>query len=419
MSKIKLAIDRLTPGLYIKLPCSWAGHPFLFGSFKIQDEEQIKVLQSLDFKHVLFFPEKSECDPLPPIEIEKEKKSEDVTDYLQALWNDKEQRVEEQKSYLRNLRRCESQFNQSLSIVRAINLKMESRGPEALSDATELLSNITSKLNATNNPVLHLMDEGEEGDKYHHHVFHVAILAMILGKAMALSEQELVYLGLGALFHDVGLAKIPKQILYNNPKITPAERNYLKMHVRYALDKISIIPNFPIPVKEIVCQHHEYLDGSGYPEKLSEKQINLLSQIVTIADEYDKLCNPMDKHPARTPYHALSHLYKNRNKQLNEEVLGLLIKELGIYPPGSIVQLCNEKLALVMSVSKDNILQPNVIIYDPAVPKNEAPIISLSKIDLKIDKVIVPSKLPENILQYLNPRTRVHYYFEHPDDEES
>ena len=418
MSKIKLSTDRLTPGLYIKLPCSWGGHPFLFGSFKIQDEEQVKVLQSLNFKHVIFFPEKSDTDPLAP-NVEKaaqEKNEEQKNDYLKALWTEKEQRVEEQKLYIRNLRKCENQFKKSLSVVRAINLKLENQGPQALSDATELIGSITNKLNATNNPVLHLMEEGKEGDKYHSHVFHVAILAMILGKALALSEQELIYLGLGALFHDLGLSKIPNQILHNNPKITQAEKNYLKMHVRYALDKINNIPNFPASVTEIVSQHHEYLDGSGYPQKLSGKQINLLTQIVTIADEYDKLCNPIDKHPARTPYHALSHLYKNKNKQLNKEVLGLLIKELGIYPPGCIVQLSNEKLALVMSVSKDNILQPNVMIYDPSIPKSDAPIISLSKLKLKIEKVILPSKLPANIQEYLNPRVRVNYYFEHVEE---
>ena len=79
MSKIKLSTDRLTIGLYIQLPCAWGGHPFLFSSFKIQDEEQIKVLQSLTFKHVIYIPEKSDSTPLPvsaekPVEVTTEEK---------------------------------------------------------------------------------------------------------------------------------------------------------------------------------------------------------------------------------------------------------------------------------------------------------------------------------------------------------
>lgn len=414
MSKIKLSTDRLIPGLYIQLPCSWGGHPFLFNSFKIQDEEQVKILQSLAFKSVILIPEKSDHPPLPANQS-KEKETQEApaeSALLKTLWDEKEQRIEDQKKYLRNLQKCEDQFKQSLSIVRSINLKLESHTSQTLADATDLIDSISQKLSGSDSPILHLMEEGKEGDKYHSHIFHVSILAMILGKALALSQQELTYLGLGALFHDLGKSKIPTQILYNNPKISKAEKNYYKMHVRYALDKINTIDSFPKPVIEIISQHHEYLDGSGYPQKLEGDQINLLTQIVSIANEYDNMCNPTDKHPSRTPYHALSYLYKHKNKQLNKEVLGLLIKELGVYPPGSIVELSNQKLALVMSVTKNNILQPNVLIYDPSIPKNEAPIISLSAKELTIKKVILPNKLPEKIKQYLNPRTRVNYYFE-------
>lgn len=414
MSKIKLSTERLTTGLYIQLPCSWRGHPFLFNSFKIQEQQQIRVLQSLEFKHVIYIPEKSSNTPLPITALKQDKPPKDPeTDYLASLWQEKERRVEEQKAYLRKLRKCEEQFKQSLSVVRAINLKLDNQAPQALLDAKELVTNIAEKLNGANSTVLHLMEEGKEGDKYHSHVFHVSILAMLLGKALALSEQELIYLGLGALFHDLGKSKIPNQILHNRPKVTKAENNYYKMHVRYALDKIKHIQDFPKPVIDIISQHHEFLDGSGYPQKLQGEQINMLTQIVTIANEYDNMCNPTDKHPARSPYHALSHLYKNREKQLNRQVLGLLVKELGIYPPGSIVQLSNEKYALVMSVCKENILQPNVMLYDPSIPKNDAAIISLSEKELKIEKVINASKLPESVKEYLNPRTRVNYYFEH------
>ena len=264
MSKIKLSTDRLKPGLYIKLPCSWHSHPFLFSHFKIQDQEQIKVLRSLNIKHVIFFPEKSDTDPLPPYpdKLAEEESEEQNNIYLKTLWAEKKQRVEKQKLYIRNLRRCENHFNKSLSMVRAINFKMSNQGPLALSDATELIGSISNKLSSSKNVVLHLMEEGKEGDEYHNHVFHVAILAMILGKALALSEQELVYLGLGALFHDLGLSKIPKQILRNNPQITPAEKNYFKLHVRYALEQINNIPNFPKAVTEIVSQHHEYLTAA-------------------------------------------------------------------------------------------------------------------------------------------------------------
>jgi putative nucleotidyltransferase with HDIG domain len=416
MSKIKLSTNRLVVGLYIQIPSSWRGHPFLFSSFLINDQQQIRTLQSLNFEHVIYIPEKSQSTPLPVAEVEEQQfevieSAEEK--YLELLWQEKERRIEEQKLYLRNLKLCENQFKKSLAMVRSINLKLDNQAVHALSDAKELITNITEKLSSTNKIVLHLMEEGKEGDKYHSHVFHVAILAMILGKALALSEQELVFLGLGALFHDIGKNKVPNQILVNRPNISSAENNFYKMHVRFALDKTNNIEGLPESVVDIISQHHEFLDGSGYPHKLKGEQINLLTQIVTIANEYDNMCNPTDKHPVRSPHHALSYLYKNRGGKLNKEVLGLLIKELGVYPPGSIVQLSNKKYALVMSVSKENILQPNVLIYDSSIPKHDAAIISLSEKELKIDKALNVSKLPEHINEYLNPRTRVNYFFEH------
>ncbi|MCW8996129.1 MAG: DUF3391 domain-containing protein [Psychromonas sp.] len=413
---MKLSTDRLTPGLYIKLPCSWDEHPFLLNSFQIQDEKQLKIVQSLNINHVIFFPEKSNASPLPSKALKTTKEDAPESDDLKALWAEKEQSIEEQKLYIRDFKRCGNQFKKVLSAVRTINLRVINQGPQAVIEATKLIGEIAEKLNSSQNTVLHLMEEEHtEGYNYHNHVLHVAILSMILGKALALPEQDLIYLGLGALFHDLGLSKIPNQIIRNNPQITPVEKNYYKLHVRYTLDKIKNIPDLPQAVIDIISQHHEYLDGSGYPEKLRAEQISLLTQIVTIADKYDSLCNPSNKYPARTPYHALSHLYTNRSAQLNKKVLGLLIKELGIYPPGCIVQLCNQKYALVMSVTKSNILQPSVLIYDPAVPKKNAPIISLSKEKLKIEKVISASQLPADIREYLTPRTRINYYFEYAE----
>jgi len=421
MSKIKISIDRITIGLYIQIPCAWNQHPFLFTSFKIQDQKQIQILQSLTLTYVIYMPRKSNNEPLMALseQCEQSEVSEDLNIYLNELWQEKNKRVDKQKSYLRNLRECEHRFNQSLSIVRSINLKVQNQGTQAIEDAKDTITRITDKLNDSNKTVLHLMKEGQEGDKYHCHVFHVAILSILLGKALGLCKQDLIYLGLGALFHDVGKYKIPNQIINNRPEVTATETNVYKMHVHYSLDTIKHMPNFPEQAKEIIHQHHEYLDGSGYPQKLKNNEISLLTQIVTIANEYANLCSPTDKHPTRTPYHALSYLYKHKSEQLNKKILGLLVKELGVYPPGSIVQLSNEMYALVISVSKDNILSPNVMLYDPLIPKNEAIIVSLSEKKLTVNKAIHIHKLPERIQQYLNPRARINYYFSDSEEHAS
>ncbi|WP_413700540.1 HD-GYP domain-containing protein [Psychromonas sp. KJ10-10] len=296
--------------------------------------------------------------------------------------------------------------------MRSINLKVGNQTQRAINDAHELVKRLIDSLTANDDTILHLMEEGKAGDRYFNHALNTTVLSMLLGNAMELSEQELLHLGLGAIFHDLGKNKIPTQIINNNPNISNAEQNYFKLHVRYGKEQINNFPNFPSSSLKIISQHHEYLDGSGYPDKLSGDQISKLTQIFSVANEYDNMCNPAGQHKQSTPYHTLSQLYKHRNKQLNKSVVGLLIKELGVYPPGCVVLLSNDKFALVMSVIKSNLLQPKVLIYDANIPRHEAPIISLNEKGLSIIRVISPLKLPAGVKEYLNLRSRVNYFFE-------
>ena len=85
---------------------------------------------------------------------------------------------------------------------------------------------------------------------------------------------------------------------------------------------------------------------------------------------------------------------------------------MGVYPPGTVVQLSNEMVGLVISVNAQNILYPNVLLYDSNVPRNQAPILDLADSDLKIVSAILPNKLPDKVSEYSNPMTRISYYFE-------
>jgi putative nucleotidyltransferase with HDIG domain len=401
MSKIKLSTNRLTIGVYIQLPYKWAEHPFLFNQFQIKDQQLIDVLHALNFKHVFYIPEKSAMAPLPPATEKRETEvTAEIKKFIDNLWQTKKAGIEEQKTFRRKLRECENKFMQSLARVRAINFKLENQANQSFEEARELVLSLIDRLKSWDSKVLHLLNKGKKEDNYNTHAYYVTILSLNLGRALALSEQEMLHLGLGALFHDIGKNRVPEKVLSNRPKITNSENNAYKMHVRYAMDKTSNIQDFPEVVTEIINQHHEFLDGTGFPKKLQGEQINLLTQVVTIANEYENMCNPRDRHPTRTPYHALSKLYKTRGEQLNQKILGLLVKELGIYPPSSIVQLCNKKYALVVSRSDESILQPNVLTYDEQTPANEAAIISLSDNDLKIESIILPSKLPDEVKEY-------------------
>ncbi|CAG21472.1 HD-GYP domain-containing protein [Photobacterium profundum] len=418
MASIKISVERLTEGLYIKLPLQWADHPFLRNHFKIKDQQQIRLIQKLGIQFVYLLPEKSDNNPLAP-ETTADKISEQEEKFLdkqaEKLWQEKQGRIERLRNYKRKIQRCEKNFDRSMSQLRSIMGKIKSRPLNAITEADFLVESMVDTLMESDNVALHLMNDKKDSEDIYFHSLNVAVLSMLLGKSHGMSAAEIKVIALGALFHDMGKLKIPTAILRKTTPLSAPEINYLKLHPKYSFDLASLADNFPKAAMPILLQHHEMLDGSGYPKQLKADDIDLYAQLVSVINAYDNLCHPTDKSQARIPYSALSYLFKNKKAQYNGDFLALLVRMMGVYPPGSVVQLSNQQLGLVVSVNSDRLLYPNVLIYDPSVPPNEAPILDLEESELKIERAIPPNKLPEKVHIYLNPRVRISYYFD-PND---
>jgi len=284
MAGIKLSVHRLQPGLYIKLPLKWGEHPFMMSSFKLKSTQQISVIKKLGISYVIFFPDKSNSEPLPASETPdlqaslNLESSTGITEFEQQLEEDKSKKIEELKNYRRNIKKTEAEFNRSLSQVRALMGKVSSRPLNAIQEATELVDGIVELLTSGDNAILHLMDDNKGGDNLYYHALNVSVLSMILANTCGMEPVEIRMVGLGALFHEIGKLKIPPQILRKTEKLSAAESNFLKQHPRYSADLISHAQDLDEQVKLIVVQHHEMIDGSGYPAGLKGQKINRLAQ---------------------------------------------------------------------------------------------------------------------------------------------
>ncbi len=302
-----------------------------------------------------------------------------------------------------------------MSQLRSIVGKIKSRPVTAIKEAESLVEEMVDALMESDNVALHLMNDAKDSEDIYFHSLNVAIMSMMLAKSSGMPASDIKAIALGALFHDMGKLKVPTAITRKTTPLTAPEENYLKLHTKYSLELANLAEDFPQAAKPILSQHHEMLDGSGYPQKLPGNKIDLKAQLVSVVNAYDNLCHPQDPAKARIPYSALSYLFKNKKEQYNSDFMALLIRLMGVYPPGSVVQLSNQQLGLVISVNSDSLLFPNVLLYDPSVPSNEAPILDLEESDLRIEQAIMPSKLPEKVYSYLNPRVRISYYFD-PND---
>ncbi|MDN3608215.1 HD-GYP domain-containing protein [Vibrio ostreicida] len=415
MASIKITVDRIQPGLHIRLPVKWNEHPFLFNSFKVKDEDQIRLIRHLGITHVFINPGQSDTQPLPPSTEPKEQPviaEEEIDLEAQKLWKEKQDRIEKLSAYRRRVVKCEKDFERSLSKMRAVMNKIRNRPTQAVDEAAQLVDDIVENLLSEDSVTLHLMNGKSEFEDIYFHCLNVAVLAMMIAKAKNLDAQKIKEVAFASLFHDMGKVKVPAAIVRKQTRLTEPEKNYLKLHTKYGLDIISSMECFPESAKTVIAQHHEMNDGSGYPEGLKGDQIDELTQIIAVANAYDNLCHCNVPSEQKIPYVALSYLYKKGKHLYNNDNLNILIKFMGVYPPGTVVQLSNDTVGLVISVNASQILFPNVLIYDPSVPRTQAPIIDLAEKDIKIVNAILPNKLPDKVKEYLNPRSRISYFFD-------
>ncbi|HHX8659843.1 TPA: HD-GYP domain-containing protein [Vibrio diabolicus] len=414
MAAIKLTVDRIQPGLHIRLPLKWNDHPFLLNSFKIKDQEQVEMIRHLGVKFVYFNPEQSDAAPLPVDQIQADRVTNEASlDHeTQKLWQEKQNRIEKLSAYRRRVIQCEKEFERSLARMRSVMTKIRNRPTAAVDEAKLLIEDIVEKLMCDDNVTLHLMNGKNEFEDIYFHSLNVAVIAMMIGRANGYSAAQLKELSFSALFHDIGKIKIPTAILRKQAPLTEPEINYLKLHTKYGVDLASQIEGFPEVARVVIAQHHELRDGSGYPKGLKGDEINEFAQIIAVANAFDNLCHTPIVSEQKIPYTALSHLYKNCKHLYKEENLNILIKFMGVFPPGTVVQLSNNMVGLVISVNASHLLFPNVLVYDPSVPRTQAPIIDLASKDIKIVNAIHPFKLPEKIKEYLNPRSRISYFFD-------
>ncbi len=215
------------------------------------------------------------------------------------------------------------------------------------------------------------------------------------------------------LFHDVGELKFPAEQLLRKGSMSAFERkNFLSSHPKYGEEMVNKLPNFPYEANEMIRHHHERLNGSGFPAGKKDAQISKFTKIVMVMDEYDELCHHPDPAKSLIPSEALSYLYVKCRHTLWHDAVISLVKQLGVYPPGSLVHLSNQKIGIVTSVNLANRLRPVILVYDESSSPEEPIVLNLAEEDegLCIVNAIRPVELSPKIRECLNPRRIISYF---------
>jgi putative nucleotidyltransferase with HDIG domain len=219
-------------------------------------------------------------------------------------------------------------------------------------------------------------------------------------------------LGLGALLHDVGKADLPERVRHADPFHSPSETAAYREHVTRGVAHGRRM-GLPDAALQVLAQHHEHADGSGFPARLCGEAQAMGARIVAIVNRYDNLCNPSLSQRALTPHEAVSTLFAQGRNCYDRTVLNAFIRMMGVYPAGSLVQLTDDRYAMVTSVNSSRPLKPRVLVHDDKVAREQALILNLEQVPgLGIRRSLPPARVPPVVLHYLDPRPRVAYYFE-------
>lgn len=371
----KITIDQLVPGMFVHQILEQKGALTVKSQGKVTSTDVVNTLKKRGVKTLAIDTDKSfkvsessssissnSADNEPAEKILAPIKSVSLEKELNRATKLHQQGKDIQKLLLENVQK-ETPFD--TSIPKAFSNKLvESvdRNPDALLCLTKIR---------------------EKDDYLLEHSLNVAILLANFGKYLGMSEEEVQDLSYAGFLHDLGKIKIPDEILHKPGRLTESEMEVMKGHVKHGVDYLETM-NIAAPLVQAISEHHERLDGLGYPAGKQGDAISKAGRMLAIADMYDALTADRVYKPGMSSQKAFSILMSDAPFRLDKALVQQFIRCLGVYPVGSLVLLSNERLAMVLE-QKDSPLTPLVKVFYSV---RNSHYLTPRDIDLSVDKTV-------------------------------
>lgn len=208
--------------------------------------------------------------------------------------------------------------------------------------------------------MVHLSTISSFSGAMYQHSINVAILATAVGMSIGYNQQQLMELGIGALLHDIGKIQLPQEMLNKTEHWTLEEMDIAKQHAMLGFNILRKQPHISLLSAHVALQHHERLDGSGYPQGLKGSQIHEYAQIVGICDVYDSLTTPRPWRKRFMPQDALEYLFGSGGHMFELRLVNAFRKHIAVFPLGSSVVLNTGESGVVCRVDPECCHRPTV-----------------------------------------------------------
>lgn len=372
---LSVPVQLLEPGLHVaEIDRPWSETPFLFQGFRIADLDDLEQVRA-HCKLVEIDLDKSEPAPADRLREAMRKMQGDLesdTAGARSEHSFARRRASSIDTFADRRRPDDSRFRQRIRTTNACRTELRHALDEILADARmgrsldtrmarDAVQRLSDVVSESATAALWLLNLKQQDQYTEIHSLNVCILTLAFGHFMALDEDYLAAIGVGALLHDIGKTRTPREILTKPGALTPEEFEIMKKHARDGYEMMAASGHLSSVSLEIILSHHERALGQGYPYGLKRDQIPYHAMLTAIADTYDAMTSNRIYHEAAPCDEVLQALYKNASEDFTEKEVVEFIRCLGIFPPGSVVRLDDGSVAMVVSTSPKARLQPVVL----------------------------------------------------------
>jgi HD-GYP domain-containing protein (c-di-GMP phosphodiesterase class II) len=389
-------------GMFVHELCgSWMDHPFWNKAFDLSDPKDLNTLRTCGLQEIWI-------DTSKGLDVESGVQATTAEQAQQAVERELQQVIQGEKKVIPRVSLKEEVSRarklQEKSKAAVTSMFQEARMGNAINveEALPLVDEINQSVSRNPEAFLNISRLKNKDDYTYLHSVAVCALMIALGKQLGLSEQDIKDAGMAGLLHDVGKMMIPDEVLNKPGKLTDEEFEIIKNHPKRGWDVLSASPGANAIALDVVLHHHERVDGTGYPEKISGEALSLFARMGAVCDVYDALTSNRCYKAGWEPSEALRKMAEWRNGHFDERIFHAFVKTIGIYPTGTLVKLKSGKLAVVVEQSEKGLLTPTVKAFfstksnEPIMPET----IDLSKSAEAIANVEIAEKWNFDLKQF-------------------
>lgn len=224
----------------------------------------------------------------------------------------------------------------------------------------DVIDRLIEKVKEDKNKALTVAAAEQEGKYIYALAASVSILAVVTGISLEYGKHRLIPLGVGALLHDIGMVRIPSYIIEKKGTLSDDEYNRIKTHPIYGYRIITKELELTNEIATIALQHHEAYDGTGYPRKSKGEGISEFAKIVSICDVYAAMTRKRSYRDEHLSYNAMKNVLSESNRMFDPNIVKAFLSNMAIHPIGSIVQLNNNVIGMVVSANPELPLRPRI-----------------------------------------------------------